>query len=248
MRIMRLVTSRRLVLKSAAALMFAPAALQTARAADVFADQTLRVDGIARRYRLVAPASIGAKPPLMIALHGMRIDSPNLMPVYSGLDDMARAHGAVLVYPKSFEAGWPLSFGFKLQRELRFLDALVGEMQRTRGTDPRRIYLLGMSNGGYFAVVVASRRSQYLAGLAVHSGTSGVLGVGFETKRKFPVFVAHGAADPIINVRDGRYLADLFRRQGHPTAFAEYPNLGHIWARDQGVNDRIWAHWTANAA
>ncbi len=241
--------TRRQILKSAAAFALAPAvALGIAHAADVFPDRALRVDGVARRYRLVAPASVGATPPLMIALHGMLIDSPSLMPVYSGLDDMARAQGAVLVYPKSFEAGWPLSFGAKLQRELRFLDALVGEMQRTRNTDPRRIYLLGMSNGGYFAVVVASRRSQYLAGLAVHSGTSGVMGVGFETKRKFPVFVAHGAADRIINIRDGRYLADLFRRQNHPTEFAEYPGLGHIWARDQGVNDRIWTHWTRNAA
>jgi polyhydroxybutyrate depolymerase len=242
------VTSRRLFLKSAGALMLAPAAIRAAQAADVFPDQTLRVDGLARRYRLVAPTSISAKPPLMIALHGMLIDSPSLMPTYSGLDDMARARGAVLVYPKSFEGGWPLSFGPKLQRELRFLDALVGEMQRTRNTDPQRIYVLGMSNGGYFAVVVASRRSQYLAGLAVHSGTAGVMGFGFQTTRKFPVFVAHGDADPIINIRDGRYLADLFRRQNHPTEFAEYPGVGHIWARDQGVNDRIWAHWAKNAA
>jgi polyhydroxybutyrate depolymerase len=240
--------SRRLILKSAAALALAPTLLRTAQAADTYPDQTLRVDGVARKYRLVAPASAGAKPPLMIALHGMLIDSPSLMPTYSGLDDMARARGAVLVYPKSFESGWPLSFGPKLQRELRFLDALVGEMQRTRNTDPQRIYVLGMSNGGYFAVVVASRRSKHLAGLAVHSGTSGVMGFGFATERKFPVFVAHGDADPIINIRDGRYLADLFRRQNHPTEFAEYPGLGHIWARDQGVNDRIWTHWTRNAA
>jgi polyhydroxybutyrate depolymerase len=197
---------------------------------------------------MVAPATAGQKPPLMIALHGMGIDSPTVMPLYSGLDEMARAHGTMLVYPKSFENHWPLSFGPKLQRELRFLDALVGEMQRTRNTDPQRIYLLGMSNGGYFSVVVASRRSQYLAGLAVHSGTAGVLGFGFKTARKFPVFVAHGVADPIINIRDGRYLAEMFKRMDHPTEFAEFPGLGHLWARDQGVNERIWSHWVRNTA
>ncbi|MBP6013370.1 MAG: dienelactone hydrolase family protein [Alphaproteobacteria bacterium] len=184
----------------------------------------------------------------MVALHGMLFDSPSVMPLYTGLDEMARVHGAILVYPKAFENHWPLSFGPKLQRELRFLDALVGEMQRIHNTDPQRVFLLGMSNGGYFAVVVASRRSQYLAGLAVHSGTAGVTGFGFETKRKFPVFVAHGTADPIINIRDGRYLADMFRRLNHPTAFVEFPGLGHIWARDQGVNERIWSHWAQNPA
>lgn len=213
------------------------------KANDVQANETLDVDGRARRFRLVVPASVGAGAPLIVALHGMGIDSPSLMPIYSGLDDLARAQGAVLVYPKSLEGHWPLSFGAKLQTELRFFDALVGEIQRRHATDAKRIYLMGMSNGGYFAVVVASRRAEHLAGLAVHSGTAGVMGFGFETRRKFPVFVAHGANDKIINVRDGRYLADLFKRQNHPTEFAEFPGLGHIWARDQGVNDRIWSFW-----
>ena len=34
----------------------------------------------------------------------------------------------------------------------------------------------------------------------------------------------------------------------HPTQFEEVPGLGHIWARDQGVNDRIWSHWQAHQA
>lgn len=211
--------------------------------ADIQPDQRLRVDSRERLYRLVRPPSAQAGAPLMIALHGMGFDSISLMPLYSGLDDLARAHGAVLVYPASLRNHWPLSFGHELGAELRFLDALVEHIQLEHGTDPRQIYLLGMSNGGYFAVVVASRRSQHLAGLAIHSGSAGVLGLGFETARKFPVYIAHGDADPILNVRDGRWLAGMFERMGHPTRYEEIPGLGHSWARDQGVNERIWAHW-----
>lgn len=214
-----------------------------AQIGDVKPSETLMVDGQRRRYRLVTPASAGTGAPLMIALHGMGIDSISLMPRYSGLDDMARANGCVLVYPAAAENHWPLSFGPKLQLELAFLDALIAEVQRRHGTDPGRVYLLGMSNGGYFAVVVASRRSERLAGLAVHSTSAGVMGVGFKTDRKFPVVVAHGTRDPIFAPRHGRYLADLFRRQGHPTEYAEYPDVGHIWARDQGVNEVIWSFW-----
>lgn len=211
--------------------------------ADIQPNQRLRVDGRDRRYRLFRPASARAGAPLMIALHGMGVDSISLMPLYSGLDDLARAHGAILAYPASLRNHWPLSFGGELSTELRFLDALVDHIQSEHATDPRQIYLLGMSNGGYFAVVVASRRSQHLAGLAVHSGSAGVLGVGFETTRKFPVYIAHGDTDPILNVRDGRWLAGMFERMGHPTQYEEIAGLGHIWARDQGVNERIWAHW-----
>lgn len=225
-----------------------PAPGRAREQADVRPNQSITVDGRRRSYRLVAPASAGAGAPLMVALHGMGVDSMSLMPLYSGLDDMARRTGSVLVYPASLRNHWPLSFGAELTTELTFLDALIGEIQRSLGTSPRRLYLLGMSNGGYFAVVVASRRSQHLAGLAVHSGSAGVLGVGFQSTRKFPVYVAHGGADPIINIRDGRWLAGMFERMRHPTRFEEVPGLGHIWARDQGVNDRIWAHWQAHAA
>lgn len=219
-----------------------------AQAPGVVPNETLEVDGRRRRYRLVAPPSARPGAPLLIALHGMGIDSISLMPLYSGLDDLARETGSILVYPASFRDHWPLSFGSELQGELRFLDALMAHVARTRGIDPRQVYLLGMSNGGYFATVVASRRSRYLAGLAVHSGSAGVLGVGFETARKFPVYIAHGADDPIINVRDGRWLNSMFMRMGHPTRYEEFPGLGHIWARDRGVNGRIWEHWRQHRA
>ena len=210
--------------------------------------QNLWVDGRRRSYRLVMPRPVARGRPLMIALHGMGIDSISLMPLYSGLDQLALATGSVLVYPAALQDNWPLSFGENLTIELNFLDALVARMQSLHGADPRRTYLLGMSNGGYFAVVVASRRSEMLAGLAVHSGTAGVLGLGFETARKFPVYIAHGDADPIINVRDGRWLNGMFTRMGHPTTYEEVPGLGHIWARDQGVNARIWEHWQRHPA
>ncbi len=241
---------RRDWLFGAAALAAVPsmALAQVGRHGDIRPNQTLRVDGRARRYRLVTPRSAGRGAPLMIALHGLGVDSISLMPLYSGLDDLAREVGAVLVYPASLQNHWPLSFGENLQIELRFLDSLVQHIEATYATDPRRKYLLGMSNGGYFAVVVASRRSQHVAGLAVHSGSAGVLGVGFETARKFPVFIAHGAADPIINVRDGRWLQGMFTRMRHPTHYQEYDGLGHIWARDQGVNQLIWEHWRAHGA
>jgi polyhydroxybutyrate depolymerase len=240
-------TNRRtLLLGAVAAACTVPSA--RAQAPGVLPSETLEVDGRRRRYRLVAPPSVGPGAPLLIALHGMGIDSIALMPLYSGLDDLARETGSILVYPASLRDHWPLSFGPELQGELRFLDALMAHMARTRAIDPRQVYFLGMSNGGYFATVVASRRSRYIAGLAVHSGSAGVLGVGFETERKFPVYVAHGAADPIINVRDGRWLSGMFTRMGHPTRYEEFPGLGHIWARDRGVNARIWAHWRAHPA
>jgi hypothetical protein len=33
-----------------------------------------------------------------------------------------------------------------------------------------------------------------------------------------------------------------FRREGHPAQFWKIPGLGHSWAREQGINRRIWEY------
>ena len=237
--------SRRVVLLGAGATL--ALASHPARAQSSIA--TLRVGGLDRRYRLFRPAALQRRPALAIALHGMGVDSISLMPLYSGLDDLARAHGFLLAYPASRANHWPLSFGREFRAELDFFDALVNDLVREHDCDPQRIYLLGMSNGGYFANVIAGLRSRYLAGLAIHSGSAGVLAInGVDTQRKFPVYVAHGASDTILPPQNGRDCARMWRDAGHAVQYEEVGGLGHIWARDQGVNARIWAHWTTNAA
>lgn len=235
-----------------AALVGAGAALGLASAAagldlsDIRPNQRLRVGADDRLYRLVAPKNRPKRgAALALALHGMGVDSISLMPLYSGLDDLARAHGFVLAYPASFENHWPLSFGPKLDRELAFFDALIADLAGRYGIDAQNIYLLGMSNGGYFAIVLASQRGRKLAGLCVHSGSAGVLALsGVKSPRKFPVFIAHGLADTILVPKNGADAAALFRREGHPTLHEEYEGLGHIW--NTAANERIWAHWAAH--
>jgi polyhydroxybutyrate depolymerase len=172
------------------------------------------------------------------------------MPAYSGLDDLAREQNCVLAYPASLENHWPLSFGPKLAQELSFFDALVNHLVRGMSLDSRRIYLTGMSNGGYFANVIASRRGRFIAGLGIHSGSAGVLALGrVNSPRKFPVFIHHGDADGILPVQNGRDQAAYYRREGHPVQYEEIAGMGHIWAIDpSAANARMWRFWTENAA
>lgn len=240
-------STRRSFLIGSAALAAAGGA--SAQVGDVRPREHLRVQGRERTYRLVAPRGAGAGSPLMIALHGMGIDSISLMPAYSGLDDLARAENFVLAYPASLENNWPLSFGPKLNTEMAYFDALVNHLVRGMSLDPRRIYLVGMSNGGYFANVIASRRGRFIAGLGVHSGSAGVLALGrINSPRKFPVYISHGDADLILTVQNGRDQAALYRRENHPVLYEEVAGMGHIWATDPtAVNQRMWRFWAQNA-
>ncbi len=207
-----------------------------------FAAETLKASGETRAYRLVVPKSVDlAKPaPLVVAFHGMLIDSKDIMPVYTRLNESASKHQFILAYPNALGG----SFGIapdKAARDLAFFDALVAKISKDYKIDARRIHVLGMSNGGYFAHLVGKERSKTVASVASHSGPLGLqtlLGVG--AARKFPVMIVHGEKDTIFPVAFARENRDKYRREGHEVKYVEVPGLGHFWAVKTDINGRIW--------
>lgn len=208
-----------------------------------FPAETLRVGGTERVYRLVVPDSVQLdKPaPLVIALHGILIDSKDLMPQYTKLNETARRHGFLLVYPDAIGRSWGLTPD-KIKSDLAFFDGLLSQLSQDYRVDPRRIHVVGMSNGGYFAHLIGKERSQVVASIASHSGPLGLQTLlGIRADRKFPVMIIHGGRDPIFPFSFARENRDKYRREGHEVEYVELPHLGHRWAADVDINERIWA-------
>lgn len=136
-----------------------------------FPNESIQVDAITREYRLFVPKSVDfAKPaPLVVAFHGMLIDSKDLMPKYTKLNETAEKHGILMVYPNAIDRSWGLA-PEKVKKDLAFFDALLVKLQKEYKIDAERIYVLGMSNGGYFAHLVGKERSKTVAAVASHSG------------------------------------------------------------------------------
>src|SRR5262249_28302023 len=136
------------------------------------------------------------------------------------------------------------SFGIapkKVAKDLAFFDALVAKVSRDYKIDARRIHVLGMSNGGYFAHLVRKERSKTVASVASHSGPLGLqtlLGIG--AARKFPVMIIHGDKDNIFPVAFARENWDKYRKERHEVKYVEVAGLGHMWAVKSGINDQIW--------
>ena len=76
-----------------------------------FGDERIDVNGVERVYRLVVPKSVDLKTasPLVIAFHGIKIDSKDLMPRYTKLNETADKHGFILAYPNAVDQSWGLS-------------------------------------------------------------------------------------------------------------------------------------------
>lgn len=213
-----------------------------------FASEMLVVGSVKREYRLFVPTSVDlARPaPLVVAFHAMLIDSKDVMPKYTRLNETAERHGFVIAYPNAISSIWGL-LPDRVAADTAFFDALLNHLSATYRVDPDRVYVLGMSNGGYFAQLLARQRPSTIAAVASHSGLLGLETLrGVNAARKFPVLIVHGTMDPIFPYPLVRENADKYRREGHEVKYLEVPGLAHAWASDANVNEEIWAFFAAH--
>jgi polyhydroxybutyrate depolymerase len=221
--------------------LFSPLAAAEPQAGE-FAAEKIEVGKATRVYRLVVPKTVDlTKPaPLVVSFHGMGIDSKDLMPWYTDLNKTAAKHKFLLVYPEAVGRSWGLA-PEKVQSDLAFFDALVARLSADYKVDSDRLYVIGMSNGGYFAHLVGKERSTQIAAVCSHSGPLGLQTLlGINAKRKFPVLIVHGNKDRILSVDFARENEGKYKREGHEVKYIEVAGLGHLWATRQDINETIW--------
>lgn len=209
-----------------------------------FPNETMQILGSMRAYRLVVPDSVDAsKPvPVVFAFHGAFIDSKDLMALYTQFDRLAAKEGFILVYPNARFGSWILLEAFATE-DIAFYDALYAKLGADYNIDAKRVYLIGMSNGAIFINMLAALRSTQIAGIAVHSGALGFVGLtgSLNVPHKYGVIAIHGDADSFVPVAEARRLRDAYVAWGHPVSYIELPGWNHVWAEIVwGVNQKIW--------
>ncbi len=156
-----------------------------------------------RGYLFDAPASEGAAPrPIIFAFHGFRADAAGLR-VGTGLAALAEREGVILVTPEGHEGvhllgtvgrGWDL--GADETRDVAVVRALLDALERERCVDRRRVYATGMSNGGFFASLLACRLADRVAAIAPVAGTMPLADCA--PARPVPVLLTFGRADDVV--------------------------------------------------
>lgn len=213
-----------------------------------FGSESVKVGDATREYRLVVPKTVDlAKPaPLVFAFHGMLIDSKDFMPVYTKLNETAEKHKFILAYPEAIGKSWGLAPD-KVKSDLAFFDALLARLKADYKIDPDRVYVTGMSNGGYFAHLIGKERSKTVAAVASHSGPLGLQTLlGINAERKFPVLIVHGDKDNLLPVEWARDNRDRYKKEGHEVKYVEVAGMGHVWATNEGINETIWSFFAAH--
>ncbi|MDJ0466701.1 PHB depolymerase family esterase [Streptomyces sp. H27-C3] len=188
-------------------------------------------DGGTREYLLHRPAGGAGPRPLVIAFHGRGSGAEELRGA-SRLEKAAGARGMLVAYPEGLRDAWGAGSAVTKERpdpdaDVRFAEALVGELVRTGRADPERVYAAGFSNGGAMALRVAAQRPGPVAGAAAVSGQLPAGRAVVRPTGAVPVLIIYGEKDPV------RPLGGLLRPG--PAPAGEEPITPTMSARDSAA-------------
>lgn len=112
--------------------------------------------------------------------------------------------------------------GKSLQLVSQLLDSMAGSGQ----VDTKRIYVGGLSMGGMGTFEILWRKPHFFAAAFPICGGGDPQQVKLYAK-KFPIWVFHGGADPVVPVSNSRLMVNTLEAAGAQVKYSEYPGVGH---------------------
>ncbi|WP_336515844.1 prolyl oligopeptidase family serine peptidase [Pollutibacter soli] len=105
---------------------------------------------------------------------------------------------------------------------IRFIDSLVAKP----GVDQNRVYLGGLSMGGFGTFEFLWRRPDLFAAAFPICG-GGVPAKVHSYAKKLPIWIFHGDADPIVPVTQSRRMVRALQKTTAEIKYTEYPGVQH---------------------
>jgi len=232
--------------------------------ADLYEDRSVRVAAgdaaVEFRYRLLRPAAVdGGRHPLVLFLHGAgERGSDNLrqlkhLPTWLAETAVRRRHPCFVLAPQCrmderwVDVSWADAAStpqaavptLDLQAAVQALDETLAR----EPVDPARVYLTGLSMGGYGTWDLAARRpDRFAAILPVCGGGDERVAARLAT---LPIWCFHGDADTAVPVERSRQMIAALRAAGGRPIYSELSGVGHdAWTpayRDGFVLDWLFS-------
>jgi len=174
-----------------------------------------------RPYDVFVPASY--KPsvpmPLVILLHGMGISGAQMESIFE-LQPVAEEQGFLYVHPDGTknpdgEPFWNATDACcnKYDQPVddsAYLEAIIEQVQATYNVDPKRIYLFGVSNGGFMSYRMACDHADKIAAIVSLAGATWLDAARCKPSHPVSVLEIHGTADEDVPFDGGQEY------DGHP--------------------------------
>jgi predicted peptidase len=200
-------------------------------------------------YLLYLPNGYGQDPqqqwPLVLYLHGSDVwgNNPEDL-VANGLPRLLTStldFPAIVLSPQAPED--KVWWGAQLDEA----SALLDHVRANYAIDPKRIYLTGLSMGGFGAWAMALRQPQRFAALAPVAG-------GWDSERDIvprnicdikdvPIWVFHGAQDDIVLPKKAELMVTALKRCGVEVRYTLYPDAKHRESFERAYDDPELYAW-----
>ena len=192
------------------------------------------------QYLLYLPEAYENEPdtefPLLLFLHGGGESGDDI--------EKVKTHGP----PSMIEEGKKFPFLVltpqnphprKLWNETALI-ALLDQIGKEYRVDSTRIWVAGLSRGGYGAWRMAIQYPERFAALVAICGETpdhyaGWLG-------DMPIWVFHGEEDRTISIKESEEMVAALKKHGNPVRYTKYPHTGHN-AWDQAFSDPELYNW-----
>jgi predicted peptidase len=214
---------------------------------DRFEARTFDDRGFTLPYRLLKPKEYdaGQNYPLVVFLHGAgERGNDNTKQLVHGMNDFASdeimaKYPAFVLAPqcpddrKWVEVDWTLDSHTLPHEPSVSLEAtlkLVESLQKEFSIDKSRIYLTGLSMGGYGVWDLLARRPEEFAAAApICAGGDPAYAARM---KNVPIWAFHGDQDTVVKPKRSREMIEAIKAAGGEPKYTEYPGVGHnSWAQ-----------------
>ncbi len=165
-------------------------------------------DGIERTYQYFLPPNYtaGNELPLVINLHGITSNAAQ-QSFYSGFTAVADTANFILCHPDGTDIvggtgkQWNVNFPFSPNTtdDVGFINALIDTLHAQFDINLDKVYVTGMSNGGYMAYKLACELTDKITAIASVTGSMvPVEAMDCNPSSTIPVLQIHGTADPTV--------------------------------------------------
>ena len=210
--------------------------------ADGLLKRTVKVGPNSYSYQVHVPAarSRAKSLPVILFLHGIgQRGEEGFVPTAGSAGALARSYlervPAIVVLPQC-RAGRYWSDAEMTRMTIQALDDAI----TAYGGDPKRVYLVGVSMGGYGAWHLAAEHPRKFAAVVPICGGSPLPSEDRFTLiarkvRRTPVWLFHGAEDRVVPVTESRRMVEALKAAGGQVRYSEYEGVGHnVWLQALG--------------
>lgn len=192
--------------------LLALAALFAASACTIIKVPSVQMDE-QRTYRVHVPDNVPSQgAALVLALHGF-LNTPDIITLTT-MHETSNKYGFIVAYPRGQGEMW--SDGVLRDfapDDVKFLKTVVSDVrERYAAIDPKRVYVVGVSNGGMMSLRLACEAADVFAGVAAVSASIGeTIKASCRPQRPIKVMLINGTGDPMVPYTGGnpKFLVNL---------------------------------------